>query len=301
MADGIELLQRQGRIREIADPADRIHTIAQEYAANPEGTLIVSPDNASRRAINNAVRQELQAKGTVGMEDRPLRILIPRQELTGAERKWASRYERGNVLRYARGSQEAGIERGEYARVVAIDPNENLLTVEKRNGEQHTYDPRRLQGVNVYRETEQQFSPGDRIQFTAPDKELGVANRDLAVTDSIARDGRISARLDSGRKIEFDPEEHRHFDHGYAVTSHSSQGLTTERVLVNADTGVHPDLLNSRFGYVSVSRASQEATIFTDDLAKLAAQLNADVSKSSALEIAQPASAQRALGIALNS
>jgi ATP-dependent exoDNAse (exonuclease V) alpha subunit len=47
----------------------------------------------------------------------------------------------------------------------------------------------------------------------------------------------------------------------YAVTSHSSQGLTTERVVVNADTGVHPDLLNSRFGYVSISRASHEATL----------------------------------------
>jgi hypothetical protein len=69
------------------------------------------------------------------------------------------------------------------------------------------------------------------------------------------------------------------FDHGYAVTSHSSQGLTTERVLVNADTGVHPDLLNSRFAYVSISRASREATLFTDDIAKLGPQLGADVSK----------------------
>jgi conjugative relaxase-like TrwC/TraI family protein len=287
MADGIELLQRQGRIREIADPAERIHTIAQEYAANPEGTLIVSPDNASRRAINDAVRQELQAKGTVGREDRPLRILVPRQELTGAERKWVSRYERGDVLRYARGSQEAGIERGEYARVAYVDPKENLLTVEKRNGEQRSYDPRRLQGVSVYREMEQHFSPGDRIQFTAPDKELGIANRDLAVIDSIAGNGRVSARLDSGRKIEFDPSGHRHFDHGYAVTSHSSQGLTAERVLVNADTGVHPDLINSRFGYVSVSRASQEATVFTNDAAKLGTQISADVSKTSALDIAR--------------
>ena len=198
-----------------------------------------------------------------------------------------SRYERGDVLRYARGSQEAGIERGEYARVASVDPKENLLTVEKRNGEQRSYDPRRLQGVSVYRETEQHFSPGDRIQFTAPDKELGVANRDLAVIDSIAGDGRVSARLDSGRKIEFDPSEHRHFDHGYAVTSHSSQGLTAERVLVNADTGVHPDLVNSRFGYVSVSRASQETTVFTDNFAKLGAALSADVSKTSALEISK--------------
>jgi hypothetical protein len=41
------------------------------------------------------------------------------------------------------------------------------------------------------------------------------------------------------------------------------QGLTAERVLVNADTGVHPDLLNSRFGYVSISRDSHEATVTT--------------------------------------
>ena len=69
----------------------------------------------------------------------------------------------------------------------------------------------------------------------------------------------------------------RHFDHGYAVTSHSSQGLTAERVLVHADTSVHPDLLNSRFAYVSISRASHEATLFTDDMAKLGPQLGADV------------------------
>jgi len=89
----------------------------------------------------------------------------------------------------------------------------------------------------------------------------------------------------SRSEIEFDSKEHRHFDHGYAVTSHSSQGLTAERVLVNADTGVHPDLLNSRFGYVSISRASHEATIFTDDMAKLSPQLSADGSKTSALEL----------------
>jgi hypothetical protein len=48
---------------------------------------------------------------------------------------------------------------------------------------------------------------------------------------------------------------------------------------------VHPDLLNSRFGYVSISRASHEATIFTDDMAKLSPQLSADGSKTSALEL----------------
>ena len=89
------------------------------------------------------------------------------------------------------------------------------------------------------------------------------------------------------------------FDHGYAVTSHSAQGLTAERVLVNADTGVHPDLLNSRFGYVAMSRASHEATLFTDDMTKLNPQLSADVSKTSALEFAGRAPAVYTVGMGL--
>jgi len=85
--------------------------------------------------------------------------------------------------------------------------------------------------------------------------------------------------------------------HLYAVTSQSSQGLTAERVLINADTGVHLDLLNSRFSYVSISRASHEATLFTDDPTKLSQQLGAEVSKTSALEISPSASVGHGLGL----
>jgi conjugative relaxase-like TrwC/TraI family protein len=296
----LESLQRQGRVREIPDAQERIRAIAQAYTESPEKTLIVSPDNASRRALNVAVREELKAKGALAPEDRSFRVLVPRQEMTGAERTWANRYEVGDIVRYARGSKAVGIEAGDYGTVVEVNPTDNLLSVRKANDELATYDPRRLSGVSVYRGIDREFSVGDRIQFTAPDKSLGVANRDLAVIDSIAADGRVAARLDSGRQVEFDPAEHRHFDHGYAVTSHSAQGLTAERVLVNADTGVHPDLINSRFGYVSVSRASHEATVFTDNFAKLAPQLSADISKTSALKIAPNASPAQGIGLGMS-
>jgi ATP-dependent exoDNAse (exonuclease V) alpha subunit len=105
--------------------------------------------------------------------------------------------------------------------------------------------------------------------------------------------------LDGSRQIDFNAAEHRHFDHGYAVTSHSSQGLTAERVLVNADTGVHPDLLNSRFGYVSISRASHEAILFTDDSAKLNPRLSTDISKTSAMEINEKPSIGKELGVGI--
>jgi ATP-dependent exoDNAse (exonuclease V) alpha subunit len=149
----------------------------------------------------------------------------------------------------------------------------------------------------VYREVAREFSVGDRIQFTAPDKSLGVANRDLAAIESVAPDGRVSVRLDNNRQVEFNAREHRHFDHGYAVTSHSSQGLTAERVLVNADTGVHPDLLDSRFGYVSISRASHDAILFTNDVAQLSPRLAADVSKTSALEFNQTSPIAQGIGM----
>jgi ATP-dependent exoDNAse (exonuclease V) alpha subunit len=287
VAAALDALQKQGRVTEIPNAEERHRAIARGYVEFPERTLIVSPDNASRRELNSAVRQELKANGTVAPQDHSFRILVRRQDMTGAERSWACRYELNDVVRYTRGSKTAEIEAGEYRKVVGINAASNLLTVEKSTGELADYDPRRLTGVSVYREVVQEFSAGDRIQFTAPDKLLGVANRDLAVIESVATDGLITARLDNDRRLEFNAQQHRHFDHGYAVTSHSSQGLTAERVLVNADTSVHPDLLNSRFGYVSISRASHEATLYTDDMMKLSPQLSADVSKTSALEIGQ--------------
>lgn len=69
--------------------------------------------------------------------------------------------------------------------------------VHKEAGEIVTYNPRRLAGVSVYREAVHDFAVGDRIQFTAPNKQLGVANRDLAVIESIAPDDRITVRLDA--------------------------------------------------------------------------------------------------------
>ena len=182
----LDALGQQGRVKEIPDQEERVRAIAKSYVESPENTLIVSPDNASRRELNAAVRQELKATGALAKEDHTFRVLVPRQDMTGAERSWASHYEIDDVVRYTRGSKTIGIEAGSYASVAAINPAANQLTVEKANGELATYDPRRLTGVSVYQEIERQFSVGDRIQFTAPDKSLGVANRELATIEAVA-------------------------------------------------------------------------------------------------------------------
>jgi len=100
----------------------------------------------------------------------------------------------------------------------------------------------------------------------------------------IDKDGQLSVKMDNGKAVSFDANQMRHFDHGYAVTSHSSQGLTSERVLVNMDTEVHPELISRRFAYVSVSRASHDAQIYTNNAASLAESLSHDVTKASAID-----------------
>jgi hypothetical protein len=235
----------------------------------------------------------MQNRGDVSKDEHKLRVLESRQEMTGADRQWAAQYEAGDVVRYSRGSKALKIEAGEYARVSHVDPKENRITIERENGTSQTYDPRRLSGVSVHREVEREFSEGDRIQFTLPSKELKVANRELGTVKKITSGGDLEIRLDSGREVRFNIREHAHLDHGYAVTSHSSQGQTAERVLIHVDTDKSELLVNNRFAYVSVSRAQYDAKIYTNDGSNLSCSLSRESSQRSATEVEQQPTAPK--------
>jgi len=62
-------------------------------------------------------------------------------------------------------------------------------------GNEITYDPKRLQGISAYQEISRDFAKGDRIQFTAPSRDLGVANRDMGTIQKIAED-RVTVKMD---------------------------------------------------------------------------------------------------------
>ncbi|HXY09066.1 MAG TPA: MobF family relaxase [Terriglobales bacterium] len=281
--EAINKLDQQGRVHEIRGHDERISAIAKEYAKSPENTLVVSPDNRSRTEINDRIHAELQGKGLVKGEQHPVRTLVPLQELTGADRTWAAKYEVGDILRYSRASKETGIGKGHYAQVRSIDAARNRLTVRLQDGTERTYDPRRQCGVSVFREEARRFSVGDRIQFTAPANEPKVANRELGVIRGIDGAGRLSLNMDSGRSLQIDPNRHPHLDYGYAMTSHSCQGQTANRVLIHVDTELAAkDLLNTRMAYVSVSRGAFDAQFFTNDRDKLPIALGHDVSKQTA-------------------
>ncbi|HKR15330.1 MAG TPA: MobF family relaxase [Pyrinomonadaceae bacterium] len=280
----VKTLHDQGRITEVVDDEERLTAIANDYVSNPKRTLVISPANQERVAINSIVHRQLQEQGLVNPEDYETTILVNRQDRTGAERKFALMYvPNEDVIRYNKGSKVLEINKGDYGRVVSSDHRDNKLTVRVQDGREISYNPKRLSGVSVYKEATRQFAVGDRIQFRAPFPEAKVKNTELGIITRIEQ-GEFTVALSADRIITFNPEQFPHLDHGYAVTSYSSQGKTMDRVLVNAETTETDLLVNQRMAYVAVSRARFDARIYTDSVADLGDALSRRRDKTMALE-----------------
>ena len=100
--------------------------------------------------------------------------------------------------------------------------------------------------MSVYREEARAFSAGDRVSTHCAPTRAESGEPRTSNVQGIEQDGRLNLTMDGGRQLQLNPRLHPHLDHGYAVTSHSSQGQTAERVLVHVDTELAAkDLLNS--------------------------------------------------------
>jgi len=121
---------------------------------------------------------------------------------------------------------------------------------------------------------------GDRIVFERNSRTLGVLNGYTATVEDVrydkARDAwTITAKLDNGRRISFDPVRYRDLGHGYAVTTHKVQGQS-----VQTDVYVMTKSADARKAFVGMTRGehalevyvSKEAYATTQDLAYALAQ-----------------------------
>jgi len=140
--------------------------------------------------INERVHAELQRSGLVSNEEHHIRTLVPRQNLTGADRTWPSDTSR-DVLRYSRASKETGSAK---ARTQGEEHRRADKPADSRTAGWHAAHLRSTPtaGRLVFREEMRSFSVGDRLQFTAPANELKVANRELGTIESIDGDVRCA-------------------------------------------------------------------------------------------------------------
>jgi ATP-dependent exoDNAse (exonuclease V) alpha subunit len=267
----IDKLDAQGRIHEYANVNERFAALARFRAESPNEVLVVSPDNDSRLKLSSIIRDELQTQGVTQKSILEIPILIPR-DATTADTSRAASYRIGDTVRYRKANREAKAQARSYATVIARDIDGNRITVKTQQGEEVTYNPARASGVSIYESRPTSFAAGDRIQFTTGNRDLGVSTRDTASIIELDRKGNAKVRLDrTGQNRRFNLKDHRHIDHAYVMTSHSSQSKTVHTIVIHVDTSDPRlrSLLNDVFAYVSASRGQYDIQIFTDDKSRL--------------------------------
>jgi conjugative relaxase-like TrwC/TraI family protein len=283
--EGVQKMRDQDAIREDTDRKQLIDKMAKHYISLDGRILIVATNNPSRIDISKRIHTEMQTVGRVSKDEQTVKVLVNRQSVTDEDQRWAQKFHEGDVLRYVKSNKTIGVTAREYVHVDAVDEETNMITVSKNNGQQISYDARLIQGVHVFREEERAFAEGDRIQFTSRLHSKDVANREMGTILDINGPGFLHVQMDSGRKIAFNLDQHPHLDYGYGMTSNTAQSDTVDHVLVHVDSSRgHRGLINERMAYVSISRATQSATIYTNDAESLGWELSKDVSHSSALQ-----------------
>ncbi len=279
----VQLLERAGRVVEIPDTRLRHEQITRDFIADGGRGVVIAPSNAERQDLNRRIREALIDAGRVERKSIKAPVVV-RQDLTREQRGRASSYGGGDVLRFVRAGQ--GIEAGERARLISIDEGKNLLRLElERSRLVRVIDPRHRRAFEVERVEQRRFAVGDRIQFRARDRALDVANGTLGTIRTLDHERSVATVEVGPRRFRLDLKEPRALDHAYAVTSHRSQGLSRERVYLAVDTSHSEELVNRRQFYVSVSRAVEDARVYTNDRSALARAVSREQGRENALSV----------------
>jgi ATP-dependent exoDNAse (exonuclease V) alpha subunit len=290
-------LDRISAVREIGDAGDRRAELVRDFMALAPGerdaTLIVSGTNEARRDINARVRE---AVGTAG-QGREFDTLI-RRDSTQAERRFSRNYRVGDVIQPEK-TYRSGLHRGALYRVLDTGPG-NRLTVAGPDRTPITFSPSTHTRLSVYQPERSELATGDRVRITRNDAGRDLANGDRFTVAAVAAD-RVTLEGE-GRRVELPADRPLHLEHAYATTVHGAQGLTADRVLIEAQTTSRTTAKDVY--YVAISRARQEARIYTDDLGRLPAAVARETRKDAALDLvrergrdhgAGPSGAQRPL------
>lgn len=274
MIAGLTMLEDQCRIWQAPNRQRRFEAIAQWYAHDHEDAIVVTPDNLSLDEISLAVRGKLQERGLVQQEFYRAVVLKAVRGLTEADKRLASNYEAGNVIRWGKAGTLGGrgrVSAGQYTPVASVDAQRNEVTIRVTDsfGERDvTFDPRTGQG-EIYETAEREFAVGDKVRITRPwtiKRGDVIANGAIGTIRSLTPEGKAGLEID-GRLVDWNITEMPHAEHGYAMTSYMAQSLTVSRVAVHIDTGdsrVRP-LIEKALLYVGTSRAAQDVMVFTDD------------------------------------
>ena len=246
------------QVREYADPSHRIAAIALAYAEHPSNSVVIAANPVERRELNQLIRADLQASGTVAPDSRVLAVHVEKEL---ANPKLATQYAPGDIIQYRQGSPaNQGIPSGSAAVVVTTDTRNNQLTVRTSHGDEVIYSPHLTTAMTaqskVYREEHQEFAQGDRIRMTEASTAQGIRKGDFGTITAIGDN--LEVRFDKGQNVQLTREQSRHIEHGYAIDSLKTGA--PDKVLISQDGSSQ-----ATADAVALSRTGREVSVYTSD------------------------------------
>ncbi len=269
-AVGMEQLNRMGWIKEAG--ARYMEDAAKEYLRLTEATsdpresvLCVAPTWRENHVLTTHIRAGLRAVGILG-ETRNVSVLDP-LGWTTLQRTVLGNYRPGQVVTFNRRTP-GGFAKDDSCEIERVESDHLILKGGKK------LDARQAPSYDVARWREIELAVGDKILLRANRKKAGLINGKVLTVAAFHPDGSIQTV--EGKTI---PADYRHFTHGYAITSHKSQGRTTDHVVVAAER------LDAKAAYVACSRGRKSCTVLTPDRQALFAGLPRSADREAALDV----------------
>lgn len=289
-ARGFTQLEQMGAVREVAW-ADRSRSVADAWReahahlnaqGEPRSVLVVCATHDDIAQVTAAIRGERQQAGELGDGVRVDRF-VP-LHYTLAQKTDPGQFHAGQVLVFH--DQTSEVRRHEAFEVVRTEPHQLLARTEA--GDEYVVTAKQAPAFDVYERRPIEIAPHDRLLLTANRQEAGfnATNGEIVRVSQVDEHGRL--HLEDGRSI---PSTYKHFDYGYAVTAHRSQGQSVDAVVIAGET------MSRELFYVAASRGREQLTVVTSDKARLQESVGRSGARLSASELVRTTHARSAAGV----
>lgn len=275
---GFEKLDQIGAIREVAWE-EKARTVAEAWRAagaqpngkgEPRQVLVVCATHEEIAKVTEAIRAERQRAGELG-ESVALDRYVP-QNFTTAQKSEPRNYRAGQVLVFHRATKDVG--RNEALEVVRVE--KHRIVARTSAGVERDMTAKQAKCFEVYERRALAVAPNDRLVLTGNrrEKAFRATNGETVTVCRVNEQGRIE--LADGRVL---PADYRHFNHGYAVTAHRSQGKSVDTVVISGEA------MKRELFYVAASRGRESVTVVTSDKSLLAETVGRSRERQSASEL----------------
>ncbi len=280
---GLNKLDQIGSVHEIERNNERVKAIANDYMESAykgkisKNVLVVAPTHKEGERITKQIRYQLKNEGRLAREDREFKIL-KKVQLTEVEKKDIDNYKVGQVLSFHKNMK--GVRAGSHLAIKEI--HNNSIIANDRQGNHSIISLDNSDRFSVYEKVKIYLTEKDKVRITGNSKSLeGKRLYNGSTYEVKGFDEAGNIKLSNGSVIS---KNYGHFNQGYVVTSHSSQGKTADKVIISQSSNSIKASSMEQF-YVSVSRGRNAVSIYTDNKQDLLRGIKQTTHKLSAMEL----------------